>query len=89
MKVKHLAVFRKLIFLMAGMLPIQVLTGAMRALCKTYVDEIILRYINMKRKEMKLPSNHPALLLFDDFKAQYKVLRAVYLVYTFGLDILI
>jgi len=24
-----------------------------------YVDEIILLYINMKRKEMKLPSNYP------------------------------
>jgi len=35
-----------------------------------YVDEIILRYINMKRKEMKLPSNHPALLLSDNYKAQ-------------------
>jgi len=35
-----------------------------------YVDEIILPYINKKRKEIKLPSNHPALLLFDNFKAQ-------------------
>ena len=34
-----------------------------------YVDEI-LPYINMKRKEMKLLSKHPALLLFDNFKAQ-------------------
>lgn len=33
-----------------------------------YIDEIILPYINMKRKEMKLASNHPALLLFDNFK---------------------
>jgi len=31
-----------------------------------YVDEIILHYINMKRKEIKLPSNHPALLLFNN-----------------------
>ena len=35
-----------------------------------YIDEIILPYISMKRKEMKLLSNHPALLLFDNFKAQ-------------------
>ena len=35
-----------------------------------YIDEIILPYINMKRKEMKLLSNHPALLLFDNFKVQ-------------------
>ena len=35
-----------------------------------YINEIILPYIDMKRKEMKLPSNHPALLLFDNFKAQ-------------------
>jgi len=54
---------------MAGMLLIQVLTGAMRAL-QDYVDELILPYINMKRKKIKLPSNHPALPLFDTFKAQ-------------------
>ena len=35
-----------------------------------YIDEIILPYINMMRKEIKLPSNHPALLLFDNFKVQ-------------------
>ena len=35
-----------------------------------YIDGIILPYINMKRREMKLPSKHPALLLFDNFKAQ-------------------
>ena len=35
-----------------------------------YIDEIILAYISMKREEMKLESKHPALLLFDNFKAQ-------------------
>ena len=35
-----------------------------------YIDEIILPYISMEREEMKLESNHPALLLFDNFKAQ-------------------
>ena len=28
-----------------------------------YIDGIILPYINMKRREMKLPSKHPGLLL--------------------------
>jgi len=35
-----------------------------------YIDEIILPYIILKREEIKLESNHPALLLFDNFKAQ-------------------
>jgi len=39
----------------------------------TMQDEIILPYINMKRKEMKLASNHPALLLFDNLKHSVQI----------------
>ena len=44
-----------------------------------YVDEIILSYIKKKREELKLAPNHPALLLFDNFKAQCteKLLRHI------------
>ena len=35
-----------------------------------YIDQIILPYISMKKKEMKLESSQPALLIFVNFKAQ-------------------
>jgi len=35
-----------------------------------YINEIILPYIRTKRKELKLEANQPALLIFDNFKAQ-------------------
>ena len=37
---------------------------------KEYLEQIILPYINKKRKDLKLVENHPALLIFDNFKAQ-------------------
>ena len=37
---------------------------------KEYIDHIVLPYINKKREELKLASNYPALLTFDNFKAQ-------------------
>ena len=37
---------------------------------KDYVHKVILPYIVKKRKELKLSLNHPALLIFDNFKAQ-------------------
>ena len=35
-----------------------------------YIDKIIVQYVNSKRKELQLPSNFPALLLFDHFSGQ-------------------
>ena len=37
---------------------------------KEYIAKIIIPYVNKKKEELKLPSNHPSLLLFDNFKAQ-------------------
>ena len=37
---------------------------------KQYVENIILAYVNDKRKELNLSNDHPALLIFDNFKAQ-------------------
>ena len=37
---------------------------------KEYIDHIVLPHINKKREELKLASNYPALLTFDNFKAQ-------------------
>ena len=37
---------------------------------KDYVHKVILPYIANKRKELKLSLDHPALLIFDNFKAQ-------------------
>ena len=37
---------------------------------KKYITYIILPYIHKKRKELKLASDYPALLTFDNFKAQ-------------------
>ena len=37
---------------------------------KDYVEKIILPYIKHKRKSLKLPDDYPALLIFDNFKAQ-------------------
>ena len=35
-----------------------------------YINEIILPYINEKRRDLKLSNEQPALLIFDNFKAQ-------------------
>jgi len=35
-----------------------------------YIDSVILPYINEKRNELKLSNKQPALLIFDNFKAQ-------------------
>ena len=35
-----------------------------------YINDIILPYINKKRSELKLSKEQPALLIFDNFKAQ-------------------
>ena len=37
---------------------------------KDYIQKIIFPYIEGKRQDLKLADNHPALLLFDNFKAQ-------------------
>ena len=37
---------------------------------KEYIDHIILPFVNDKRKALKLSSEYPALLTFDNFKAQ-------------------
>ena len=35
-----------------------------------YIQEIVIPYCCQKRKELKLPANRPALVLFDVFKGQ-------------------
>ena len=44
-----------------------------------FINEIIFLYIMKKREDMKLALDYPALLLFDNFKAQCleKILRHV------------
>ena len=37
---------------------------------KEYMDHIAIPYINKKREKLKLASNYPAMLTFDNFKAQ-------------------
>ena len=37
---------------------------------KEYFEQIILPYINKKHEDLKLVKNYPALLIFDNFKAQ-------------------
>ena len=37
---------------------------------KDYVEKIIIPYLQKKKEELKLLPDHPALLLFDNFKAQ-------------------
>ena len=37
---------------------------------KDYINKILLPYVKEKRKELKLSIDHPALVLFDNFKAQ-------------------
>ena len=37
---------------------------------KLYIEKIIFPYLRKKREELRLSSEHPALLLFDNFKAQ-------------------
>ena len=38
-----------------------------------YLEHIILPYIRNKRAQLKLADNYPALLTFDNFKAQYTI----------------
>ena len=42
-----------------------------------YVENIISPYLRQKRQELKLPHGQPAVLIFDNFKAQCTELRAV------------
>ena len=37
---------------------------------KDYIQKVILPYTERKRRDLKLADNHPALVLFDNFKAQ-------------------
>ena len=37
---------------------------------RAYIEEIILPYLSKKRRELKLSENYPALMIFDNFKAQ-------------------
>jgi len=37
---------------------------------RNYIEKIILPYLSKKRNELKLPDNHRALMIFDNFKAQ-------------------
>ena len=37
---------------------------------KEYFDKVILPYFTQKRKDLKLRDDYPALLIFDNFKAQ-------------------
>ena len=35
-----------------------------------YIDKILLPYVNQKRKDLNLATNHSCLVIFDKFKAQ-------------------
>ena len=37
---------------------------------KAYIEEILIPYVSEKRKELKLPSEYPALAIFDKFTGQ-------------------
>ena len=37
---------------------------------RQYINKVILPYISNKRKELKLPLDQPAVLIFDNFKGQ-------------------
>ena len=37
---------------------------------KAYIEEILIPYVSKKRKELKLPSDYPALAIFDKFTGQ-------------------
>ena len=37
---------------------------------KEYLKQFIIPYVERKRKDLQLTSNHPALALFDVFKGQ-------------------
>ena len=37
---------------------------------RQYIDTIILPYVCQKRKELKLPPEQPAVMIFDNFKGQ-------------------
>ena len=72
MKERQIDVYLNLIFHQHGTSHVQTITGQMKysVTMKQYFDKIILPYVNEKRKELKLSSDHPALLIFDNFKAQ-------------------
>ena len=36
----------------------------------SYLEKVIFPYLQKKKAELQLESDHPALLLFDNFKAQ-------------------
>ena len=36
-----------------------------------YLEKIIFLYIELKRKDLKLATDHPALVVFDRFSSQY------------------
>ena len=37
---------------------------------KAYIEEILIPYVSKKGKELKLPSDYPALAIFDKFTGQ-------------------
>ena len=37
---------------------------------KAYIEVILIPYVSEKRKELKLPSEYPALAIFDKFTGQ-------------------
>ena len=37
---------------------------------KEYIDNIIVLYVQRKRKDLKVAPNHPALAIYDEFKGQ-------------------
>ena len=37
---------------------------------KEYINNIIVPYVQRKRKDLKLASNYPALAIYDEFKGQ-------------------
>jgi len=72
MKERQIDVYLNLIFHQHGTSHVQTITGQMKysVTMKQYFEKIILPYVNEKRKELKLSIDHPALLIFDNFKAQ-------------------
>ena len=51
---------------MIGMLFSQSVTGLM----KDYIRKVLLPYIGAKGQELQLANDYPALVIFDNFKAQ-------------------
>ena len=53
---------------------------------KSYLQSIIIPYVEMKRNELGLPDKYPSLVIFDNFKAQCTdnlLLTMVYIMYLF------